>query len=534
VKKITFYRGVDTMSKVITADQAAALIPDGATVAASAQGLTGWAEEVAIAIEKRFLETGTPRNLTLVHGAGIGDWKSKGAHHLGHEGLLTKWMGGHTGSAPNVAQLIMENKCEAYCLPQGVVVQLYREIAAKRPGIITKVGLGTFVDPRLEGGKLNTMTKKDYVKVVEFDGEEWLYFKSFPIHVALIRGTTADENGNITMDKDGVLMEALPVAQAAKNSGGIVIAQVEYLAKANSLHPKHVKVPGVLVDYVVVAKPENQWQTQGTYYNPAFSGDMKVNFASVPGLPLDDRLIIARRAAMELKPNAVVNLGIGMPEGVAAVAREEGISDLMTLTTEVGSIGGVPANKLNFGHAYNSEAIIEHQAQFDWYAGGGLDIAFLGLAQTDKDGNVNVSKFKGRAMGCGGFIEVTQNAKKTVYCGTFMAKGLCVGVKDSKLIIEQEGTGKKFIEQVEQVTFSGKYAQQVKKPVLYITERAVFALEEGKVTLIEIAPGIDLEKDVLALMDFKPRISSQLKMMPAEIFQAKWGGLKKIVEAKVQ
>ena len=519
------------MSKVITAEKAASLIKDGATIGASALTIAGWPEEVAIAIEKRFLEKGEPKSLTVVHGSGIGDWKTKGMQHFAHVGMVKRWIGGHTGLAPDMAKMIMEGQCEAYCLPQGVICQLWREIAAKRPGLVTKIGLHTFVDPRLEGGKLNSMTEEEIVKVIELEGEEWLLYPKFPVDVALIRGSVADEHGNLTVDLEGALLECMPLAQAAKNSGGIVIAQVEYLAKSGTLHPKHVRVPGVLVDYVVVAQPENHWQAAGTYFNPAFSGDVRVPMDALPVLPLDERLFMARRAAMELRPNIVVNLGIGVPDGVAIVAGQEGIADMMTLTTELGGIGGVPAGLTNFGMSFNAEAFVEQQVQFDWYDGGGLDLAFLGMAETDKEGNVNVSKFKGRCVGCGGFINITQNAKKVVYCGAFTAGGLKVTGKDGKLVILQEGKGRKFVNKVEQVTFSGKYATKTKQPVVYITERAVFELLNGEMTLTEIAPGVDLQRDVLAFMDFAPKISPNLKLMPSDIFQPTWGKLRQHIES---
>jgi propionate CoA-transferase len=523
------------MAKVISAEQAAALIRDGATVAAAAAGLSGWAEEVAQAIESRYLETGHPKDIVWVQGCAIGDWKERGSTRLGKEGLIKRWIGAHIGSAAGLCRLLTENKMEAYCLPQGVIIQLWREIAAKRPGIITKVGMGTFVDPRIDGGKMNAITAEELVQIVELAGEEWLFYKSFPVNVALIRATTADEHGNLTMEKEGVLLETLPLAQATRNSGGIVIAQVEYLAKAGSLHPKQVKVPGILVDYVVVAsKQEACWQAEGVYFNPAFAGELKVPLAAIPALPLGIRKIIARRAAMELAPETVVNLGVGMPTDVASIAAEEGVAGLMTLTTEVGSVGGVPASLPNFGQAWNAEAVIEHHAQFDFYDGGGLDVAFLGLAQADQYGNVNVSKFNGRPMGCGGFINITQNSKKVVYMSSFTALGLEIAVQDGKLGIVKEGKERKFLNHVEQITFSGGYASKLGKPVIYVTERAVFSLENGEMTLIEIAPGIDLERDVLALMDFKPRLSPQIKTMPAEIFAVTWNGLKPILEAKVQ
>jgi propionate CoA-transferase len=520
------------MSKVIKVDDVAALIKDGSTVGASALTLAGWPETVAVAIEKRFLATGHPSGLTLVHASGIGDWKTKGTQHFAHHGMVKRWIGGHTGLAPDMAKMVIEGGCEGYCLPQGVICQLWREIAAHRPGVITKIGLNTFVDPRVEGGKMNKATTEEIVKVIQFEGEEWLLYPTLKVDVAMIRGTTADENGNLTASDEGALLECLPLAQAAKNSGGIVIAEVEYVAQTGTLHPKRVRVPGVLVDYIVVASPENHWQSAGTQFNPAFSGDLHVPVNDLPEMKLDERLIIARRAAMELIPGSIVNLGIGMPEGVAAVAAMEGASDLLTLTTEIGAIGGIPASGENFGMSYNAQAYVEQQAQFDWYDGGGLDQAFLGAAEVDPHGNVNVSKFKGRCVGCGGFINITQHAKKVVYCGTFTAGGLKIAVEGGKLIIKQEGKGKKYVKDVEQVTFSGAYATATKQPVLFITERAVFELQDGVVTLTEIAPGINLQENILAHMDFVPRISAHLKPMPGGIFQPKWGGLRKILEAK--
>ena len=521
------------MSKVISAEQAAAFIKDGATLGASALLISGWPEELAIAIEKKFVETGHPAGLTIVHGSGIGDWKTRGMQHFAHPGLVKRWIGGHTGVAPAMGKMILDGGCEGYNLPQGVVCQLWREIAAHRPGLITKIGLGTFVDPRLEGGKMNQRTTEDFVKVIQLEGQEWLFYPALKkIDVAIIRGTVADENGNLTEDLEGALLECLPLAQATKNTGGIVIAEVEYLAQSGSLHPKRVRVPGVLIDYLVIASEEHHWQSAGTRFNPAFSGDIRVPVGAVADMPLDERLIIGRRAAMELDPRSIVNLGIGMPEGVAAVAGMEGAADLLTLTTEIGTIGGVPAGGENFGMSFNAQAFVEQHAQFDWYDGGGLDQAFLGAAEVDSTGNVNVSKFKGKSVGCGGFINITQNSKKVVYCGTFTAGGLKVAVENGQLVIKQEGKGKKYVKRVEQVTFSGAYAAATKQPVLFVTERAVFELQDGRVTLIEIAPGINLEKDILAHMEFMPRISPNLKPMLAGIFQPKWGGLRQIIEAK--
>lgn len=514
------YRKERRMSKLVSADQAAALIKNGATVAATGFGLSGWAEEVGLGLERRYLSCGEPRGITFVHASPIGNWsRDKGANRLAREGLLKRWIGPFVGIAPNLAQLVADNKVEAYCLPQGILAQLYREIAAKRPGVLSKVGMGTYVDPLLDGGKVNAVTREEIVKRVEFEGEEWLFYKSFPIDVALIRGSVVDENGNLTMDRESILLEALPLAQAVRNSGGVVIVQAEHMVKAGSLHPKNVRVPGILVDHIVLTStPDNHFQTEGLYFDPVFAGDLKVPLDRLPPPPLDERLIIARRAARELAPGSVVNLGVGIPSVIASVAAELGLSQQLTLTTEGGSIGGVPANPPNFVHAYNAEATVPQDAQFTFYDGGGLDIAFLGLAQTDRHGNVNVSKFNNRVNGCGGFINITQNAKRVVFCGTFTAGGLVVTPEAGALHIMTEGKNRKFLEQVEHITFSGAFARQTGQSVLFVTERAVFRLEEGGMTLIEIAPGIDLERDILALMDFAPRLSPQLKTMAGDLF----------------
>jgi propionate CoA-transferase len=521
------------MSKFISAAAAAALIKDGATVGTSCLGLAGWPEELAIAIEQRFLASAHPAGLTLVHTAAIGDWgKTKGAAHLIHPGLLARCIFGHVGLCPDFGKAIMDNAFEAYNFPMGVVSQLWREIAAHQPGVITKTGLGTYVDPRLEGGKINKITTKDIVKIVNFEGEDWMFYKSFPIDVAIFRGSTADENGNLTVENEGMLFEILSVAQAAKNSGGIVIAEVAYVAKAGSLNPKQVTVPGVLIDHLVISGPDHHWQSAGTQFDPGYSGALRVPLAGAKPMELNERSIIARRAAMELFPGCNVNLGIGVPGGIAQVASEEGVAGMITLTSESGTIGGIPAGGHDFGLVQDADAYVVMTSQFDWYSGGGVDVAFEGAAEIDGKGNVNVSKFNGMFVGCGGFIDITQHAGKVVYCGTFTAGGLKLSVAGGRLKIVQEGKVKKYIAEVEQVTFSGAYAAQTKQPVLFITERAVFELQDGKVVLIEVAPGIDADKDVIALMDFKPEKSPKLKSMPAEIFQPKWGGLKKILEAK--
>jgi propionate CoA-transferase len=410
-----------------------------------------------------------------------------------------------------------------------VISQLFRDIAAHRPGHLSTVGLGTFVDPRNGGGKLNARTTGELVTLMSIDGAEYLFYRTFPIDVAIVRGTTADVNGNITMEKEALTLEGLSIAMAARNSGGIVIAQVERLAESNTLNSRQVKIPGVMVDCVVLAEPKNHWQTFGERYSAAFSSELRVAASSVPPMALSERKIIARRAAFELMANSVVNLGIGMPEGIASVANEEQVIDLFTMTTEPGVIGGIPAGGLNFGAATNTQAIIDQPYQFDFYDGGGLDIAFLGLAQADRAGNLNVSKFGPKLAGAGGFINISQSAKKVVFVGTFNAGKLEIAIEDGRLRILREGTCQKFVDEVEHRTFSGAYAAERGQPVLYITERCVFALTPGGLELIEVAPGIDVQNDIVAHMGFAPVIKSPPRLMDARIFRDAPMGLRGIL-----
>jgi propionate CoA-transferase len=514
------------LKKVISAEDAVAIVQDDDVLATSGYGCNGLPEQLFVALEQRFLETGTPKNLTLVFAGGQGDGKKKGLNHLGYEGLLKRAIGGHYGLIPRVEKLAVENKIEAYNIPEGVITHLYRDIAAGKPGTLSTVGLGTFVDPRIEGGKVNQVTKEEIVELVNLGGSESLFYKAFPINVVFIRGTTADPDGNITMEKESLLLENLSMAIAAKNSGGYVICQVERVAMEGSLDSRQVKIPGILVDCVVVADPAHHMQTCATQYNPGFSGEVKVPLQSLDPLMLDEKKIIARRAALELAPNSVINLGIGLPDSVGRVANEEKIQDLITLTVDPGVIGGVPMGGPDFGAAVNCQAVIDHPSQFDFIDGGGLDAAFLGMAEADHQGNVNASRFGSRLSGCGGFINISQNSQKVVFMTTFSSSGLEIEIREGRIRIGNEGKFLKFVDHVGQITFSGRVAAERDQEVLYITERCVFRLTGKGLKVAEIAPGIDLEHDVLSKLPFVPLVEDPVEMDPT-IFRPEAMGLRK-------
>ena len=503
--------------KLVTAEQAIALVRDADAIAVSGFIGTGTPDVLINALEERFARSGGPTGLTLVFAAGPGDGKNRGINRLANAKLVRRAIGGHWSLVPKLAELAVSGEIEAYNLPLGVISELFREIGAHRPGVFTKVGLGTFADPRQDGGKINSRTTENLVRMHEIDGEEWLFYKAFPISIAFLRGTTADTSGNVTMEREALTLDSLAIATAAKNSGGFVIVQVERLAASGSLNSRQVVIPGALVDCVVIATPADHPQTYGTPYSAALSGETRVPLGAQAPLLLDERKIIARRAAYELPLGGVVNLGIGMPEGVAAVANEEGLASYFTLTAEPGVIGGVPQSGLDFGAALNAEAIIDQNQQFDFYDGGGLDLACLGMAQADAQGNVNVSRFGSRLAGAGGFINISQNARKLVFAGTFTAGGLEVRVEGSELRIIAEGKLPKFMAAVEQITFNGQVAARSGQTVLYVTERCVLRLTAAGLELAEVAPGIDIERDILAHMAFRP-IVGEPKAMDARIF----------------
>ena len=513
--------------KIMTAAEAAAQVPDGAVINTEGFVQAGLSETLNRALEERFLETGHPRDLTIFTVAGQGAGEGTGSDHFAHEGMVKRLIAGHYNLAPKLRTMAIEGKIEAYNLPQGTMAQMVRDAAGKRIGTITHVGLNTYVAPRIEGAKVNAKTTEDIVKLIEIEGEEKLLFKSQPLDVVFVRGTYADESGNITLEKECCTLDATSLAQCAKNNGGKVFVQVEKVVANGSLDPRMVKIPGIYVDGVIIAEGDDNAQIYKQDYDGSMTGDFRVPLGSLEAPKLDAKKIIARRAAMELENDVVVNLGIGVPEFVSAVANEEGIGDKMTLTVEAGPVGGVPQGGSRFAGSVNVDCILDQPYQFDFYDGGGIDQAFLGLAQVDEQGNLNVSKFSGRIAGCGGFINISQNAKKVYYVGTFTTGGLKIATGDGKLEIVQEGKSKKFIKEVEQITFSGTYAAKIGQPVMYITERAVFELRPDGVYLTEIAPGIDLQTQVLDLMEFAPKMDGEPKLMDERIFKDEVMGLAK-------
>jgi propionate CoA-transferase len=501
-------------NKVMTVSEALDLIKDGDSLAIAAVGPSGWPEYVVKSLEERYLERQSPRGLTKFSGCAQDD------NRFAHPGFLKRFIASHPMGAVKLMEMAEKNEVEGYVLPQGVLQQLYRCTATKQPGLLTKIGMGTYIEQ--EGGKINSAAEEDIVRKMHIDGEDWLFYKSQPVTIAMGRGTTADEYGNVTMERENLKLELLEIAMAAKACNGKVIVQVERLAAAGSLNARDVVVPGELVDAVVVCEePEkyHRYSFDGKY-NPYFSGEVKAPkcMTELPGPELDADSIIIRRALFELFPHAVINLGAGIGGSLGPAASLEGIADKVSFTVELGAVGGVTQSKWNFPSAMNPTAFLSHTQMFDFYHAGGLDITFLGVAEADRDGNVNVSNFRGITVGQGGFIDISQTSRKVVFCTNFKAKGLKTSVADGKLVIEQEGAVTKLVDKVNQITFSGKRALENGQEVVFCTERAVFRLTEDGLTLTEIAPGVDLEKDILAQMGFTPQISPDLKTMEPRIF----------------
>ena len=505
-----------------TPDEAMAQIRDGQTVATVAMTLVSASESNLKALERRFLETGHPRDLTLIHSCGQSD-RERGIQHLAHEGMVRRIVGAHWGLQPRWMELIASNKVEAYCLPQGQMAQLYREAASGLPGKVSQVGLGTFIDPRVEGGKMNERTRacEDLVEVVELDGREFLFYRALPIDWLLIRGTAADGQGNLTTTDEAMKLEVLPAVLACKRWGGKVVAQVRERVETGTLDPKDVTVPGVFIDSVVVCPdPETDHRmTSSFYFDPSFCGQARVPEEAIEPAPMNERKLIARRGVCELYPGAVVNLGTGIPNDmVGRVAAEEGLSDDVMITVESGIYGGVQLGGVDFGIGQNLTAMVAHHEQFDYYDGAGVDVTFMGLGELDGQGNVNSTKMGDRGAGAGGFIDITQNAKKVVFLGTFTAKGGRYRFEDGRLVIEREGEVRKMVPQVGQLSFNGPAARRAGQEVLVVTERAVFRLVPEGVELVEVAPGIDLQTQVLDLMGFTPIVSPNLKVMDPALF----------------
>ena len=506
--------GWHSAQKVVSAAEAVRCIRSGATVAVSGSG--GGVNDpytLLAALEQRFLATGEPKDLALYHPSGMGDGHGGGTERLAHPDMVRTVYGSHWSWAPSLAEMAVSGAFEVAVWPQGILSQLLRESAASRPGLVTQVGMDTYLDPRV---KLTQPGRHIRPQLIELDGRSWLYYPAPRIDVALIRATTADEQGNLSMEHEAVIMDALSAAQAAHCSGGIVIAQVQRLATGGTLDARTVRVPGHLVDMIVV--DDEQRQSFATPYNPSYSGELVTRVpprqASRP-----ERQYIARRAALELRPGMVVNLGFGVADGVAITAEMEGILDAVTFTIEQGASGGVPAWDSDFGMMWNPTSILDGPSQFDFYDGGGLDLAIVSFAQVDARGNVNVSYFDHRLVGPGGFINITQAAKAVIFCGTLTAKGLQITNGQDRLIIEREGAVPKFVGEIEEITFSAEQARARGQKVLYITERAVFRLGARGLELVELAHGVDIESQVLAHMGFRPDIAAPLAAIPPEVYQ---------------
>lgn len=517
----------------ISAKDAADLIDDGSTLCTVGMTLISASESILKQIETKYITTGHPKDITYVHSAGQCD-RVRGNQHLAHKGLVKKIIGSHWGLAPKWMEMISNNDVEAYCLPQGQMTHLYRAMAAGKPGELSKVGLGTFIDPRIEGGKMNDYTKMlpDITKIIELDGNEYMFYKEIPLDFVIIRGTSCDEIGNLSTSEEAMMLEIMPAVLAAKRYGGKVIAQVKHVVQKGTLHPKDVIVPGVFIDAIVVCDnpEEDHRQTSSWFFDPAYCGNIRESQSKNTPLPLTIRKAIGRRAVMEMYDGCVVNLGTGIPNDVVgAIVEEEEVNENIMITVESGIYGGVQAGGIDFGIGKNLWAMIEHDVQMDYYNGAGVDITFMGAGEIDECGNVNATKLGSKCTGAGGFIDITQNAKHVVFCSTFTTGGLDVEFVEGNVVIRSEGKIKKMVKRVNQISYNGKYAQKTNQRMHFVTERAVFELCKDGLVLTEIAPGIDLERDILNQMDFKPIISDKLMVMPKSIFTDEKYGLKDFI-----
>lgn len=508
------------MVKFVTAKEAASLVFDDAWIATTGDGMTAWPNEVGDALRARYLEEGHPTNIGGIHAPGIGDFAEDeaGMTALSLPGMLTKSIAGFIGTDPIMVRQVLNNEILSYMLPLGTMLQLYHEAGRGMPGMLSKVGLGTFVDPRVEGGKCNDKTKEEGWDLVEyipdFQGEEWLWYKALPIDFAFIGGTVADRHGNISCEKQPTNLAHLALAQACKARGGKVIVQVSDIVDAGEINPHMIKIPGIYVDYVVKAEhpekvPMNMGRTYGDSYNPSFTGEQQVDLSEVlkgDPVPFDARKVVARRGIQEIKSGQTVNMGMGLPQTMAKVMEEMGMSDSIQVISETGVIGGVPGQGLDFGNHWNVESMTDHCDHFSFFDSGLLDVGCFGIGEVDRNGDMNVSHLSGTIKGIGGFSNIASNAKKSIFLGLFTAGGLKEEVKDGKLIIHREGKIRKFLNECQKISYKASEALKRGNENIYITERAVFRYTEEGMTLVEIAPGVDLQKDILDQMDFVPVI----------------------------
>lgn len=526
--------------KIVTAKEAVNLINDGSTLAIIAMTQVSASTAILKEIEKSYMNEGHPRDLTYVHTCGQASvGKPGGMQYIAHEGLLKRVIGGHWGQSSNMMNLITENKIEAFNLPQGQMANMFHSMALREPGKLSKVGLGTYIDPRIEGGKMNQKAKDsgyDTVAVVEVDGEEYIQYKPIKIDTLLIRGTYADENGNISTEREAMVLEILPAVMATKRWGGRVICQVEQIVQNGTICPKDVVVPGVLVDDVVVCENpiEDHRQTYSWYFDPSYSGQVRVPETALEILPTDMRKIISRRAMAELVPDQMINIGTGIPnENIGPIIAEEGIADIVTITVESGIYGGVPAGTIDFGISQNAQALIAHDRQFELYNGTGIDYTFMGAGELDQYGNVNATKMGPKAPGAGGFIDITATAKNIIFCSSFTGGGLKTSFSENGIKIDQEGKFKKLVKEVQQISYNGRIALERGQNMLYVTERAVFKLTEKGVMLIEVAKGVDIQKDILEQMEFTPLIADDLEYTSTDFYKKGPCGLREIIEGNL-